>query len=338
MSENKLSWSIGPVAISGRLALAPMAGVTDLAFRTICAGQGAAYTVSEMVSAKALLYKDKKTPKLLAPTPGNAPFSVQLFGSEPESVAKAAQIVHDLSGCTMIDLNMGCPAPKIVNNGDGCALMRRPVWAGKIIAETVKRSPVPVTVKFRKGWDGESENYLEFAKIAQESGAAALCIHGRTRAQMYAGKADWDAIAETVQAVKIPVIANGDVFTPEDLPRILSYTGAAAALAGRGALGNPWLFSRANALLLSGDMPPEPPLEEKLRVLVQQIELAAKDKGEHIAMLEARKHFAWYLKGIPGMKEAKARACLLTKLEDLYALTAALADFYEGRAPWKNSY
>ncbi|MDY3618182.1 tRNA dihydrouridine synthase DusB [Agathobaculum sp.] len=315
---------IGNISLSGRLALAPMAGVTDRAFRQICREHGAALTYTEMVSTRALCYQDKKTPGLLALGENEHPAAAQVFGHDPESMAEGARIARQVSGCDMIDINMGCPAPKIVNNGDGSALMKTPVLAAQII-EAVKRAvDVPVTVKFRKGWDENSINCVEFAKMAEAAGADALAVHGRTRAQQYSGQADWDAIRAVKAAVSIPVIANGDVSEPEDVPRILAHTGADLVMIGRGALGDPWIFERANALLETGACPPLPPFAERLDIAVRQIELAAAYKGERVAMLEARRHVNWYLKRQSGLKAFKTRICALERLDDLYPIVEEL--------------
>lgn len=317
---------IGKVTLKGRLILAPMAGVTDSAFRQICREHGAALTVTEMVSTRALVYGDKKTSHLLALGPDEHPAAAQIFGHEPSSMAEGAKIARAISGCDVIDINMGCPAPKIAGNGDGAALMRDPDLAARIIAAVKNAVDVPVTVKFRKGWDNASVNCVAFAKMAEEAGADALTIHGRTRAQQYSGEADWDAIRAVKEAVQIPVAANGDVFEPEDVPRILAQTGADFVMIGRGSLGNPWLFERGNALLTAGVCPPLPPFAERINTAVRQVELAAERKGEHSAMLEARKHLNWYLKGASGLKSFKPRVCALTRLEELYPLAAALQE------------
>ena len=315
---------IGCVTLDGRLALAPMAGVTDRAFRQICRDHGAALTVTEMVSTKALCYQDKKTPRLLELAENETAAAAQIFGHEPETMAEGAKIARAVSGCAIIDINMGCPAPKIVNNGDGAALMRDPALAAKAIEAVVRAVDVPVTVKFRKGWDEKSVNCLEFARMAEASGAAAVAVHGRTRAQQYSGTADWDIIRAVKQAVSIPVIANGDVAEPEDAVRILDYTGADMAMIGRGALGDPWIFERANALLETGVCPPLPPFAVRIDTAVRQIELAAEQKGEHIALLEARRHVNCYLKRQSGLKAFKTRICALERMEQLYELAEEL--------------
>lgn len=315
---------IGSVTLAGRMVLAPMAGVTDRAFRQICREQGAALTVTEMVSAKALTYGDKKTPGLLALGVDEHPAAAQIFGHEPETMAEGAKIAREISGCDIIDINMGCPAPKISGNGDGSALMRDPALAARVIEAVANAVDVPVTVKFRKGWDEKSVNCVEFARMAEQAGAGAIAVHGRTRAQQYSGNADWDAIAAVKQAVSIPVIANGDVVVPEDAVRILRHTGADAVMVGRGALGDPWIFARANALLETGVCPPLPPFAERIDTAVRQIELAAAYKGERVAVLEARRHVNWYLKGQSGLKAFKMRICALERLEELYPLADEL--------------
>lgn len=316
--------NIGNVTLDGRLALAPMAGVTDLAFREVCRAHGAALSVTEMVSTKALLYQDRKTRTLLALAPNEKPASVQIFGHEPDTMAAGAVKAVELSGCDIIDINMGCPAPKIVGNGDGSALMRDITLASHVIRAVRDAVSVPVTVKFRLGWDESGKNYLDFAKMAQDSGADAICVHGRTRAQQYSGHADWGAIAAVKAAVTIPVFANGDVFTPEDAVRILDATGADGALIGRGALGDPFLFERANALLRGETLPLPPSLTTRINTAVRQIERAAADKGERVALLEARRHVNWYLKGAPHLKTFKVRVSQLSTLEELYALAQEL--------------
>lgn len=311
---------IGTITLSGKTILAPMAGVTDCAFRQICREQGAALTITEMVSARALTYHDKKSSQLLTLAANEKPAAVQIFGHDPQVMAQGAQLALEQADAQIVDINMGCPAPKIVGNGDGCALMRDISLAGQIIMAVKKAVTVPVTVKFRLGWDDKSRNALEFAHMAQQSGADAICVHGRTRAQQYAGHADWQAIGEIKAAVKIPVIANGDITTPQAAAEILQQTAADAIMIGRASMGDPWLFARINAHLAGEQMPPEPTLQEKLQTAVRQVELAMQEKGEHIALLQARKQVNWYLKGVAGIKNYKTQVTQLSTMQQLKAL------------------
>jgi len=312
---------IGDVEITSKLALAPMAGVTDLAFRTICRELGAGLTYTEMVSAKALVYKDKKTRLLLQLGDGERPVGAQIFGSDASCLAEAAGLALEISGADFIDINMGCPVGKIVKSGDGSALMKDPDKAMKIVEAVVKAINRPVTAKFRKGWDKGNVNAVPFAQALEAAGAFAIAVHGRTRTQMYSGKADWDIIREVKKAVAIPVIANGDVFSAEDAVKILKYTGADMAMIARGAMGDPWIFEQSQALLKGDNIPQRPPIAKRAETAMRQFEMASKYKGEHIACLEARKHYSWYLRGVPHASYVKEKIVKASTLEDLRAIT-----------------
>ena len=302
------------------LVLAPMAGVTDAAFRSVCREHGADITVTEMVSSRALVYQDSRTGSLLLRNEGEAPFAVQLFGNDPEVMRRAAEIAIGRANPDMIDINMGCPTPKIVNNGDGSALMKNPALAAEIVREIKRGINIPVTVKFRKGWDGGNVNAVEFAKALEDAGADALTVHGRTRVAMYSGRADWDIIRDVVNAVKLPVIANGDVFGAEDAPKILKRTGAAGIMIGRATFGNPWIFAQCRAALNGEDIPPLPPLDIRLSVAEEQIRKSAENTCEKVAVLEARRHIAWYLRGVRGANYFKTRVTAVSTLEELHRL------------------
>lgn len=315
---------IGNVEINGYLSLGPMAGVTDFAFRKVCKRLGAAMTTTEMVSAKALVYKDRKTRDLLYLDPEEGPCAAQIFGHEPEIMAEAAPMAIEISGAQILDINMGCPVGKIVKSGDGSALMQNIDLAGKIIESVVKAVDVPVTVKFRKGFDGGNVNAVEFGKMCQQAGAAAICVHGRTRAQMYAGRADWDIIRDVKKAVDIPVTANGDVFSGYDAAHILRYTGCDLAMAGRGTFGNPWIFEQANAVIEGREEPALPPLAERMDTALAQIEDLATRSGEHIACLEARHHLPWYLHGVSHSVYYKTQLVHVNTLEELRTIVAGI--------------
>ena len=315
---------IGNVEVASCLALAPMAGVTDMAFRQICRELGAGYSCTELVSAKALCYQDKKSRTLLKMAPNEHPAAAQIFGSDIACMAEAAVIAAEVSGAEVIDINMGCPVGKVVSNGDGSALMKSPELAGRIIEAVVAAVDKPVTVKFRKGWDNGSVNAVEFAKICEQAGASAIVVHGRTRAQMYAGRADWDIIRDVKRAVGIPVTANGDIFTGADAEHILRYTGCDLAMIGRGSFGNPWLFAQANAAAAGQPEPPLPPLDERMDTAYRQIKALAEFSGERIACLEARHHLPWYLHGVAHSGYYKQQLVHVETLEDVERIIAGI--------------
>jgi len=290
---------IGNVELNGSVVLAPMAGVTDFAFRRLCRSCGAALTTTEMVSARALVYNDSRSRSLLYMPEDETPAAVQIFGHEPEIMADAARIALEISHAAILDINMGCPVGKIVKSGDGSALMKTPELAGKIIEAVCKSVPVPVTVKFRKGWDNGSVNAVEFAEICEQAGASALTVHGRTRAQLYSGRADREIIREVKKAVSIPVTANGDIFSGEDAVKMMQSTGCDMVMIGRGCFGDPWLFARADAAIQGEEEPALPPLNVRMDAAVRQIEDLAAQRGEHAACLEARHQLPWYLHGVP---------------------------------------
>ena len=314
-----MKFKIGDTLLDNNVFLAPMAGVTDLPFRLLCREQGAGMSVTEMVSAKAILYKNKNTKELLAVDPAEGPVSVQLFGSDPEIMAAIAARIED-GPYVAIDVNMGCPVPKIVNNHEGSALMKDPAQAEKVLTAMVKAVKKPVTVKFRKGFNDQNINAVEFAKMAESCGVAAVAVHGRTREQYYSGKADWDIIRQVKEAVKIPVIGNGDVFTPEDAKRMLEETGCDGLMIGRGARGNPWIFKRIHHYLETGEVLPPPGPVEVGEMILRHTRIHVAFKGEYIGMKEMRKHIAWYTAGLPHSSSIRRECNMLETEEELVEL------------------
>ena len=331
---------IGNIKLAAPLALAPMAGITDLPFRLICRRLGCGMTVSEMVSAKGLLYKNVKTTEMLQIDDGERPTAIQLFGSVPEELAEAARMV-EASGADMIDFNMGCPVPKIVNNGEGSALMKNPQLAHDILAAMVKAVKIPVTVKFRAGWDDAHRNAVEIAKAVEDAGVSAVAVHGRTRQQFYEGKADWRIIAEVKQAVSVPVFGNGDIFTVEDGLRMLKETGVDGLMIGRGADGNPWLFRELAAVLRGEERPTSPTLAVRLAQASEHLDMLIDYKGEHISVKEMRRHISAYLKGLPHAAEFRGRFHKVDTREQFRELLAEYADcaarYYEAEKHFAQS-
>ena len=308
---------LGPYEIENPLMLGPMAGVTDWAFRTVCAELGANITVTEMVSSRALVYQDQKSRKLLRKNEGSL-CGAQIFGNDPAIMAEAAVMALEYSGCDFLDINMGCPMPKIANSGDGCGLMRTPEVAGEIVKRIVDAVQVPVTVKCRLGWDKGSINVLDFTKRMEDNGASMVAVHGRTRAMLYSGVADWDYIRKVKEQLSIPVIANGDVVDADSARRCLKWTGADGLMVGRASFGDPWVFQQVRAAMEGREIPERPCLKERIELAVRQFELSETDHGEKIACLEARKHFAWYLRGVRNASYYKKEITSLTKMEDIY--------------------
>lgn len=307
---------IGTVELENNLVLAPMAGVTDLPFRQLCREQGCGLLCTEMVSAKAILYKNRNTRELLEVTPQERPVSVQLFGSDPEIVSDMAHQIED-GPFDIIDFNMGCPVPKVVNNGEGSALMKNPRLVEQILSSMVRKVKKPITVKFRKGFDEDCVNAVEIARIAESCGVAAVAVHGRTREQFYSGKADWEIIRQVKEAVAIPVIGNGDIFTPQDAKAMLERTGCDGLMVARGAQGNPWIFKRISHYLDTGELLAEPSAQEIGSMILRHARMQAERKGENLGMKEMRKHIAWYTAGLRGSSALRRRCNTLETLAEL---------------------
>ena len=317
---------IGKVELESNILLAPMAGVTDKAFRMIVKPFGPALMYTEMVSGKGLFYKSKKTADLLTADESEKPVAVQIFGHDADIMAEIANSALEY-GAAVIDINMGCPAPKIVNNGDGCALMKSPETAAKVISVVCRAVDVPLTVKFRAGWDDKSINAVEFAKIAEQSGASAVTVHGRTREQFYSGTADLDIIKAVKAAVKIPVIGNGDIIDGGSAAHMLEYTGCDGIMVGRAAEGNPWIFKEISAYLKDGTVLPPPDLDERREVALKHLGLLVEFKGEHRGVLEGRKHMAWYFKGVSGGAVLRTALNKAQKYDEMCGLINEFCDF-----------
>lgn len=314
---------IGNVTLDNKVFLSPMAGVTDLPFRLICKEQDCGMLYTEMINAKALCYDDQNTKKMLKIEEEEHPVAVQIFGSDPAFMGGAAEILNEYPN-EILDINMGCPAPKVIKNGDGSALMKNPKLAEEVLKSVVKNSKKPVTLKIRKGWDDNNINAVEIAKIAEASGISALAIHGRTREQYYSGKADWDVIAKIKESINIPVIGNGDVFEVEDAINMINKTNCDAIMIGRGAQGNPWIFKRINHYMKTGEILPEPTGEEKINTALKHLKLAIDEHGEYVAVREMRKHIAWYLKGLRGSARLRDE---INKIESYEEVVNKLCDY-----------
>lgn len=310
---------IGSVELQNRVFLAPMAGVTDMPFRILCKEQGCGLVYTEMVSAKGMHYEDQKSSQLTLLHDEETPGAVQIFGSDPEIMAETAQKLNK-SNASIIDINMGCPAPKITKNGEGSALMKRPELAARIIAAVVSVSQKPVTVKIRKGWDDASINAIEMARLAEGNGASGVAVHGRTREQYYSGKADWSIIKQVKEAVSIPVIGNGDVSGPVEARRMFDETGCDAIMVGRGAQGNPWIFRQINKYLEEGILIPAPSAEEKIETIIRHMNMLIDYKGEKTGILEMRSHIAWYIKGLRDAAYTKQKIFKMTDREEIISL------------------
>lgn len=314
---------IGDITVAPPLALAPMAGVTDLPFRLLVKEMGCGLVYTEMISAQGLVYGNIRTREMLRVDPRERPLAVQLFGSSPDTLARAAVLAVQ-AGADIIDLNMGCPTPKIVKNGEGAALMRQPALAYEIMCRVAAAVPVPVTVKMRKGWDDSEVNAVALARLAQRAGLKAVAVHGRTRAQFYSGVADWESIARVKDSVTIPVLGNGDVQSPEDAQRMLTLTGCDGIMIGRGVQGNPWLFHAVAHYLATGAVPSPPTRRERLIMLLRHLDLLVAYKGEYIGCQEMRRHAAWYVRGLPGAAQLRQRLNQAARRQDFLALLTPL--------------
>jgi tRNA-dihydrouridine synthase B len=317
--EDWRDMKIGGLSIDGNVFLAPMAGVSDLAFRVLAKNFGAVMSYSEMISAKGMHYESRNTKALLASEGEPGPIGVQLFGSEPDIIAETVKRLNE-TDFALIDINMGCPAPKIVKNGEGSALMKDPELAGRIVRAAARISEKPITVKIRKGWSAGSVNAVLIARVCEENGASAVTVHGRTREQQYSGQADWDIIAEVAAALKIPVIGNGDIKSGQDALRMMSDTGCAAVMIGRAACGNPWIFREAEAAIQGRPLPKPPNLSERMAAASAHLSMLAANKGEYLAVREMRRHLSHYISGMPGAGKIREKvvACeSLARMEDI---------------------
>ena len=314
-----MTLKIGNAVLPNPLILAPMAGVTDLPFRLLCREQGAGLVCMEMISAKAVAFRNRNTEKLMQTVPGESPVSLQLFGSDPDVISETAKEIEERP-FDILDLNMGCPVPKIVGNGEGSALMKNPKLVEQIVARTVRAVKKPVTVKIRKGFDDSHVNAVEIARIAEASGAAAVAVHGRTREQYYSGKADWEIIRKVKEAVRSPVIGNGDVDSPQQAERLLAETGCDGIMIGRAARGNPWLFHQIRAYLETGVMEPRPGFDEVRQMMLRHARMQIDYKGDYTGIREMRKHISWYTAGYPHSARLRAQINSVESFEELEEL------------------